>query len=209
MLRSTKRADRKGLSLLEAVLASAIIGASFVAFFGLAGQSMASASDARQATVCSFLAEAQLNRLLSQKWTRGSAPPGVTTTWSEYNDAQPDPSDAATAEADASGYLYSTYSLEHPDTPSPATFPAETTGVNKPMVDAGLMTAGTAFGPRHYYVTWDALKDPWQSQLANGSGNFYVWERLRVRCAYHDFRDSGPWHAVTIQTYKFANQLVP
>ena len=128
MSRSTRRADRKGLSLLEAVLASAIIGASFVAFFGLAGQSMASAADARHATICSFLAESQLNRLLSQKWNRGAAPAAVTSIWSEFNDAQPDPSDAATAEVDASGYLYSTYSLEHPDTPSPLTFPAETTG---------------------------------------------------------------------------------
>ena len=207
MSRSTRRADRKGLSLLEAVLASAIIGASFVAFFGLAGQSMASGSDARHATICTFLAEAQLNRLVSQKWTRGLAPTVVSTTWSEFNDAQPDPSDSATAEVDASGYLYSTYSLEHPDTPSPLTFPAETTGVNKPMVDAGLLTSGTAFGPRNYYLTWDVLKDPWQLQLSNGGGNNYVWERLRVRCAYHDFRDSGPWHAVTIQTYKFANPL--
>jgi hypothetical protein len=205
MLRSTRRLDRKGLSLLEAVLASAIIGASFVAFFGLAGQSMASAADARHTTICSFLAEAQLNRLLSQKWTRGAAPAAVTSIWSEYNDAQPDPSDAATAETDAFGYLFSTYSLEHPDTPSPLTFPAETTGTNKTMVDAGLMTTGTAFGTRSYYLTWDALKDPWQTQLANGAGNNFVWERLRVRCAYHDFRDSGPWHAVTIQTYKFAN----
>jgi hypothetical protein len=207
MSRSTKRADRKGLSLLEAVLASAIIGASFVAFFGLAGQSMASASDARNATICTFLAEAQLNRLISQKWTRGIAPAAVTSTWSEFADAQPDPSDAATSEVDASGYLYSTYSLEHPDTPSPLTFPAETTGANKPLVDAGLMTTGAAFGGRQFYVTWDALKDPWQLQLSNGGGNNYAWERLRVRCSYHDFRDSGPWHAVTIQTYKFANPL--
>ena len=207
MHRSTRRADRKGLSLLEAVLASAIIGASFVAFFGLAGQSMASAADARHATICSFLAEAQLNRLISQKWTRGAVPAAVTSTWSEFNDAQPDPSDSASAEADGSGYLYSTYSLEHPDSVSAATFPAETTGANKLMVDAGLLTAGTAFGPRKYYLTWDALKDPWQSQLLNGSGNNFVWERLRVRCAYHDFRDSGPWHAVTIQTYKFANPI--
>jgi len=207
MHRSTRRADRKGLSLLEAVLASAIIGASFVAFFGLAGQSMASAADARHATICSFLAEAQLNRLVSQKWLRGAAPAAVTSTWSEFTDVQPDPSDSASAEVDGSGYLYSTYSLEHPDSVSSATFPAETTGANKLMVDAGLLTAGTAFGPRNYYLTWDALKDPWQSQLLNGSGNNFVWERLRVRCAYHDFRDSGPWHAVTIQTYKFANPL--
>ncbi len=207
MFRSTTRADRKGLSLLEAVLASAIIGASFVAFFGLAGQSMASAADARHATICSFLAEAQLNRLLSQKWTRGAAPAVVSSTWSEFNDAQPDPSDAATSEADASGYLYSTYSLEHPDQVSAATFPAETTGTNKQMVDAGLMTAGTAFGPRVYYLTWDALMNPWTSQLSTGGGNLWIWERLRVRCAYHDFRDSGPWHAVTIQTYKVANPI--
>src|SRR4029079_8908767 len=100
MLRSTTRGDRKGLSLLEAVLASAIIGASFVAFFGLAGQSMASASDARHATICTFLGEAQLNRLISQKWTRGIAPAAVTSTWSEFADAQPDPSDVATAEVD-------------------------------------------------------------------------------------------------------------
>jgi hypothetical protein len=207
MSRSTSRADRKGLSLLEAVLASAIIGASFVAFFGLAGQSMASGSDAKHVTICSFLAESQMNRLLSQKWNRGAAPLGVTSPWSEFNDAQPDPSDAAAAEADGSGYLYSTYSLEHPDTPSPLTFPAETTATQKPMVDAGLLTAGTAFGPRQYYLTWDALMNPWSSQLSTSGGNLWAWERLRVRCAYHDFRESGPWHAVTIQTYKFANPL--
>ena len=207
MSRSNRRADRKGLSLLEAVLASAIIGASFVAFFGLAGQTMASAADARHATICSFLAEAQLNRLLSQRWTRGAAPAGVSSIWSEFNDAQPDPSDAATSEVDASGYLYSTYSLEHPDTPSALTFPAESTGTNKPMVDAGLMTAGTAFGPRNYYLTWDSYMNPWTTQLSTGGGNFWVWQRLRVRCAYRDFRANGPWHAVTIQTYKMANAL--
>jgi Tfp pilus assembly protein PilV len=207
MFHSTRRADRKGLSLLEAVLASAIIGASFVAFFGLAGQSMASASDARHATICTFLAEAQLNRLLSQRWTRASAPPAVTSTWSEFNDAVADPSDAATAEVDGSNYLYSTYSLEHPDSVSSATFPAETTGTSKPMVNAGLMTSGTNFGAFNYYVTWDVLRDPWTTQLAVGAGNNYVWERLRVRCAYRDFRASGPWHAVTLQTYKFANPL--
>jgi len=208
MSRSTRRADRKGLSLLEAVLASAIIGASFVAFFGLAGQSMASAADARHATICSFLAEAQLNRLVAERWTRSVAPSTSTlNTWSEYHDAQPDPSDAATGEVDGSGYLYSTYSLEHPDLPTSPTFPAETTGANKPMVNAGLLTTGTAFGPLNYYLTWDALMNPWTSQLASGAGNNFVWERLRVRCAYHDFRESGPWHAVTIQTYKFANPL--
>ncbi len=104
-------------------------------------------------------------------------------------------------------YLYSLYSLEHPDSPSPATFPAETTGANKPMVNAGLMTSGTTFGSLNYYVTWDVLRDPWTSQLAATAGNNYVWERLRVRCTYRDFRSGGPWHAVTLQTYKFANPL--
>ena len=207
MSRSTRRASRKGLSLLEAVLASAIIGASFVAFFGLAGQSMASAADARNATICTFLAEAQMNRLLSQRWTRGAVPAAVTSTWSEFNDAQPDPSDAATSEVDGSGYLYSTYSLEHPDSVSNATFPAETTGPNKLMVNAGLLTTGTAFGPLNYYVTWDSLMNPWSTQLAVAAGNNYAWQRLRVRCAYRDFRSGGPWHAVTLQTYKFANPL--
>jgi hypothetical protein len=207
MSRSTRRANRKGLSLLEAVLASAIIGASFVAFFGLAGQSMASAADARNATICSFLAEAQLNRLLSQKWNRGAVPAAVTSTWSEFNDAQPDPMDSATAEIDGLGYRYSTYSLEHPDSVSALTFPAETTGTFKLMVDAGLMTTGTNFGPRSYYLTWDSFMNPWTSQLAQAAGNNYAWQRLRVRCAYRDFRANGPWHAVTIQTYKFANPL--
>ena len=207
MSRSTRRANRKGLSLLEAVLASAIIGASFVAFFGLAGQSMASGADARNATICTFLAEAQLNRLLSQRWTRGLAPPVVTSTWSEFNDAVADPTDVATAEVDGSGYLYSTYSLEHPDSVSSATFPAETTGTNKLKVNAGLLTTGTAFGPLNYYLTWDVLRDPWTSQLSVAAGNNYVWSRLRVRCAYRDFRSGGPWRAVTLQTYKFANPL--
>jgi Tfp pilus assembly protein PilV len=205
-----RRTDRKGLSLLEAVLASAIIGASFVAFFGLAGQSMASASDARSATICAFLAEGQMNRLLSQRWTRGSNP----TTWintsndfGEFNDITADPMDAATAEADGSGYLYSTYSLEHPDSVSSGAMPAETTLANKAKVNAGLRTTGAAFGGVSYYVTWDVLKDPWASQLATGAGNNFVWERLRVRCSYHDFRAAGPWRAVTFQTYKFANPL--
>jgi hypothetical protein len=204
---STRRANRKGLSLLEAVLASAIIGASFVAFFGLAGQSMASAQDARNATICTFLAEAQLNRLLSLRWVRGVAPGASTNNYSEFNDVQPDPSDAATAEVDGFGYRYSTYSLEHPDTTSALTYPAETTGTFKPMVNAGFLTTGSAFGANNYYVTYDVLKDPWSSQLATASGNTYVWSRLRVRCAYRDFRSGGPWHAVTLQTYKFANPL--
>ena len=207
MSRSTRRADRKGLSLLEAVLASAIIGASFVAFFGLAGQTMASASDARHATICTFLAEGQLNRLLALRWVRGVAPTASTNNYSEFNDLVADPSDAATSEVDASDYRYSTYSLEHPDTVTSATFPAETTGANKALLNAASLTTGTAFGPLEYLLTYDVLKDPWTSQLSTGGGNFYVWERLRVRCAYRDFRANGPWHAVTIQTYKFANPL--
>jgi Tfp pilus assembly protein PilV len=206
-LRSRYR-SQKGLSLLEAVLASAIIGASFVAFFGLAGQSMASSSDARSATMCAFLAEAQMNRLLSEEWIRGTTlatPVASTNDWGELTDLTVDPSDAASNVADGSGRLYSNYSLEHPDTTSSATFPVETTGANKPLTSAGLMTTGTTFGPRQYYVTWDVLRDPWGSQMAGTAGNNYIWIRLRVRCTYHDFRARGGYHGVTLQTYKFAN----
>jgi Tfp pilus assembly protein PilV len=205
------RAHRAGLSLLEAVLASAIIGASFVAFFGLAGQSMASASEARNATTCAFLAESQMNRLLSVEWVKNTAAgsgTADTNIWAELDDLTADPSDGATSESDGT-YLYSLYALEHPDVDSTLTgTPAAMYPAHKTAVNAAFATSGAGFGPNQYYVTWDTKANPWSTQAAVSQGkNQDIWARIRVRCVYRSAREKG-WHGMTIQTYRFANPVI-
>jgi Tfp pilus assembly protein PilV len=120
------RGGRGGFTLIEALIATALLGFSLVVMFGFHSQAVRSNRDARRMTACTYLAQAQLERLMSLPWTESSRHVDLT-------DSMTDP----TTSADRWAFL------EMPSggaQPSPVNGADETTNrLGKPI----------------YYVTWD------------------------------------------------------
>ena len=117
---------RSGFTLVEALIATALLGFSLVVMFGFHSQAVRSNRDARRMTACTYLAQAQLERLMALPWTE-------STRHTDLVDSMTDP----TSSADRWAYL------EMPNggaQPSPVNAADETTSrLGKPI----------------YYVTWD------------------------------------------------------
>ncbi len=79
MKRSGKRAgftlSRAGFTLIEVMVASAILGASLIVMFGFHSQAVRSNMNARRLTDCTYLAQTQMERLLALDWVGESTPP--------------------------------------------------------------------------------------------------------------------------------------
>ncbi len=77
---------RGGFTLVEVLIATALLGFSLIVMFGFHAQAARSNQQARKITACTYLAQTQLERLLAISWTETSrpvdlsAPLGDTTT---------------------------------------------------------------------------------------------------------------------------------
>lgn len=99
---SALRQSRAGFSMVEVLIASALLGLSLIVMFGFHTQAVRSNMNAHRLTDCTYLAQTQMERLLAVDWTTTSPP-------SDLQDAAgPDPST-----------LDMWQNLESPVTPTP------------------------------------------------------------------------------------------
>ncbi len=68
------RSTRAGFTLVEVMVASAILGASLIVMFGFHSQAVRSNLNARRLTDCTYLAQTQMERLLAQDWEESNRP---------------------------------------------------------------------------------------------------------------------------------------
>lgn len=66
---------RAGFTLVEVLIASAVLGASLIVMFGFHSQAVRSNMNARRLTDCTYLAQSQMERLLAVPWEGISARP--------------------------------------------------------------------------------------------------------------------------------------
>jgi Tfp pilus assembly protein PilV len=71
-LRSPRR--RGGFTMVEVVIASALLGFSLVVMFGFHSQALRANMNARRMTDCTYLAQTQMERLLSMDWESAARP---------------------------------------------------------------------------------------------------------------------------------------
>jgi prepilin-type N-terminal cleavage/methylation domain-containing protein len=89
---SHARTDRRraGFTLVEVMIASALLGMSLIVMFGFQSGALRSNMNARRLTDCTYLAQAQLERLVSLDWQSAATPSDLTdggtdpTTLDEY-----------------------------------------------------------------------------------------------------------------------------
>lgn len=79
MIRSLSRARGRsaGFTLLEVMVASAILGLSLVVMFGFHSQAVRSNMNAHRMTDCTYLAQSRMEQLLAEDWTASSLPPDL------------------------------------------------------------------------------------------------------------------------------------
>lgn len=98
--------SRAGFTLVEVMVASAILGASLIVMFGFHSQAVRSNMNARRLTDCTYLAQTQMERLLAQDWTSDNRPTDLTeamkddgwmgtNAWDPLSWPLPDPVNAA------------------------------------------------------------------------------------------------------------------
>lgn len=120
---------RAGFTLVEVMVASAILGAALIVMFGFHSQAVRSNMNARRLTDCTYLAQSQMERLLAMDWTSTNRPTDMTAgarddAWMESNAWDPltwplpDPVNAAFETTDSLGPpLYSlSWDIEDMDT---------------------------------------------------------------------------------------------
>lgn len=66
------RRSARGFTLIEALIATALLGFSLIVMFGFHTQAVRSNMHARKMTDCTYLAQTQLERLLALPWTSAS-----------------------------------------------------------------------------------------------------------------------------------------
>lgn len=71
---SLSRRRRGGFTLVEVLIASALLGLSLIVMFGFHTQAVRSNMNAHRLTDCTYLAQTQMERLLAADWA-GSTPP--------------------------------------------------------------------------------------------------------------------------------------
>lgn len=80
MKRSLLR-SRAGFTLVEVLIASAVLGAALVVMFGFHSQAVRANMNARRETDCTHLAQSQMERLLAASWTQISRPTDLQQAW--------------------------------------------------------------------------------------------------------------------------------
>ncbi len=108
------RFRRAGFTLVEVMVASAILGAALIVMFGFHSQAVRSNMNARRLTDCTYLAQTQMERLLGMDWTSTGRPTDLTQgmmddtvmgsdAWSPLYWPLPAPVNAAFEETEALG----------------------------------------------------------------------------------------------------------
>lgn len=124
-LRPIGARTRGGFTLIEALIATALLGFSLIVMFGFHSQAVRSNMHARKMTACTYLAQLQLERLLSLPWTVSTRPTDLIDNLSD------------TSSTNKWAFL------EHPNS-----------GAQPTAVNAANETTDT-MGEPIYYVTWD------------------------------------------------------
>lgn len=115
-----------GFTLIEALIATALLGFSLIVMFGFHTQALRSNMHARKLTDCTYLAQTYMERMLAAPWQEGSMPAALVDGGSDPTAA----ADNSTLWAD----------LEQPGTPL--------------LVNA-LNTTDTTYGQLNYRISWD------------------------------------------------------
>lgn len=68
-LHSAARGSRRGFTMVEVLIASALLGFSLIVMFGFHSQALRANMNARRLTDCTYLAQTQMERLMSMDWT--------------------------------------------------------------------------------------------------------------------------------------------
>ena len=118
---------RAGFTLIEVLVATALLGFALIVMFGFHAQALRSNMQARRMTDCTYLAQQEMEQLQSLPWTESYTHP-------DLEDLGDDPTSASDPWA----------FLEHPA--GTGTAPTPTNGAD---------STDTTYGPALYYVTWD------------------------------------------------------
>jgi len=119
--------SRQGFTLIEVLIAVSLLGFSLVVMFGFHSQAVRSNMHARKMTECTYLAQLQMERLISLPWSAAS-------THADLADNLTDTT------AVGSEWAY----LEHPNSGS------------APTAINSANNTDTTYGQPTYYVTWDS-----------------------------------------------------
>ncbi len=74
LVRAARAKGRSGFTLIEALIATALLGFSLVVMFGFHTQAVRSNTHARKMTDCTYLAQLQMERLIALPWSEDSRP---------------------------------------------------------------------------------------------------------------------------------------
>ena len=85
-VRHRPRATR-GFTLIEALIATALLGFSLIVMFGFHTQAVRSNLHARKMTDCTYLAQLQMERLIALNWTEDDIPDDLVETDSDESDS--------------------------------------------------------------------------------------------------------------------------
>ncbi|MFT4976709.1 MAG: prepilin-type N-terminal cleavage/methylation domain-containing protein [Myxococcota bacterium] len=121
---------RAGFTLIEVLIATALLGFSLLVMFGFHSQAVRSNMHARKMTDCTYLAQLQMERLMSLRWTEDDRPDSLTD----------DSADTTTVGSNTDEWPW----LEHPDS-----------AVQPDPVNAANSDSDTTLGQPIYYITWD------------------------------------------------------
>ena len=124
-----RRQTREGFTLVEVLIAMALLGFSLLVMFGFHSQAVRSNMHARKMTDCTYLSQLQMERLLTLNWTSANRPANLTDN---------------STDTTASGTNTTEWAwLEHPNSAAQPT----------PVNSANATT--TTLGQPVYFVTWD------------------------------------------------------
>ncbi len=76
--RTDHRAARSGFTLVEALIASALLGFSLIVMFGFHSQAVRSNMHARKMTDCSYLSQLKMEQLMAVPWDSSGVPSSLT-----------------------------------------------------------------------------------------------------------------------------------
>jgi len=128
VLRAHRSRMRSGFTLVEALIATALLGFSLVVMFGFHSQAVRSNRHARKMTDCTYLAQLQMERLIALPWSEESRPTELTDLGEDSSDSDswsylphpsggPDPVDAGNTTAGDIGkaLYYVSWDIEEMD----------------------------------------------------------------------------------------------
>ena len=79
--------SRRGFTLIEALIATGLLGFSLIVMFGFHSQAVRSNLHARKMTDCTYLAQLQMERLVALPWTETSRPDELKNIGTDSSDS--------------------------------------------------------------------------------------------------------------------------